>query len=218
MGFEKQLIELKFRSNELLRANIILDPFSLEKIEELRADGDFKYYISGSLIGEISSPQGVLSRELVSGIQYSDSVSRSDWVEQYLANFDFKRVRLVEIPILSLRNLGVYLDSAWRQKHMGHYDNTLTDCRKALEETRRVIQSKGFINENLERRDKTDWKRYLDSDSIGEILGNIEQQLYRFTSIAAHPGKAINIEDADYALLITHATINYLKKGLNASI
>ncbi|TET87472.1 MAG: hypothetical protein E3J46_06295 [Desulfobacteraceae bacterium] len=108
-----------------------------------------------------------------------------------------------------------HLNSAWKQKHMGQYDKVLTDCRLAIEELRNIVKSQGHINEELKRKDKLDWKAFFNSDNVGDIFSNIDQQIFRFSSAGAHPGKAINLEDADYALLITHAIVNMALKKMS---
>ena len=94
-----------------------------------------------------------------------DSIPKSDWVEKFLSQFDYKHVQLVEIPHLSsanFENISQYLSDAWKQKHMGHNVVTLINCRKAIEETRKLIQSEGFVKENTEKKDKTNWKKFID--------------------------------------------------------
>lgn len=107
-----------------------------------------------------------------------------------------------------------HLNSAWKQKHMGQYDKVLTDCRLSVEALRNIVISKGYTNEELERKDNLDWKAFFNSPSFGDIFSKIDQQIHRLTSTAAHPGKSINLEDADYALLITHALVNMALKKL----
>ena len=45
---------------------------------------------------------------------------------------------------------------------------------------------------------------------IGKYVEDITENIRRFCNRAAHSGKAIAKEDADYALLTTHATINLI--------
>ena len=216
MDFETPQISVGQNENELVPGYLLLDPYTLFKIEEIREGGDLNFFIRGALIGEKISGQNHIHMENCSNLQITDTISKSDWVEKFLPSFDYKHVSLVEIPHLSsetFSKIAGYLDSAWKQKHMGQYDNTLTDCRKAIEETRSLIQSEGFVKENSDKRDKTDWKTFFDSDSIGKICEKIDQQIYWFTSKGAHPGRGINLEDADFALLISQALINYVIKN-----
>lgn len=215
INFEMSGIDVGTRGTQGLPGHLILDPYLLSKIEETRGDGDVELHAHGSLIGEKSTQPGIIQKDVVYGIQIPISIPKSDWVEKMLPRFKFKDVHLIEIPRIKsepLQKISGCLDSAWKQKHMGQYDKVLTDCRKAIEELRIFVQSQGFTKENSERKDNTNWEGYFGSDSIGEIFGKIDQQVYRFFSLAAHSGKSINLEDADYALLITHAAANYIIK------
>ena len=88
-------------------------------------------------------------------------------------------------------------------------------CARAVEALRNIVISKGYVNEMLERKDQIDWKAFFNSPSFGDIFSKIDQQIHRLTSTAAHPGKSINLEDADYALLITHAIVNMALKKMS---
>ena len=77
-----------------------------------------------------------------------------------------------------------------------------------MKKLRRSIKEYGFVDEKIEEGDKPDWNSLLGSQSVGKMFKQIEQQIWRFSSIGAHSGKAINREDADYAVMITHAMVN----------
>ena len=220
LDFDTPQIEINKNDAYHLSGYLLLDPYLLHKIEEIREGGDLNYFIFGHVLGERLDPKNIPHKGMGTNLQVTESISKSDWVEKFLPRFNFKHVQLVEIPHLtsqSFEKIAGYLSDAWKQKHMGHYDNTLTDCRRAIEETRKMVKSLGYVNENTERRDKTDWAKYFDNKDIGDIFTKIDQHLYRFTSKGAHPNKGINREDADYALLISQAGINYVIKTFENS-
>jgi len=217
--FSFELSQLVLSRNQRLAmpGYVVLDYYMIKKIEELRANGDVDFLIHGNFVETHLKAQTRASKQLLSQ-QTKVRISKSDWVEKILPAFDYKEVILVEIPKLNAKeyeSVIQHLNSAWKQKHMGQYDKVLTDCRLAIEELRNIVKSQGHINEELKRKDKLDWKAFFNSDNVGDIFSNIDQQIFRFSSAGAHPGKAINLEDADYALLITHAIVNMALKKMS---
>ena len=213
-SFELSQLELPRNQRLSMPGYVVLDYYMIKKIEELRANGDVNFLIYGNFVETHLKAQTLASTQLASQ-QTKVRISKSDWIEKVLPAFDYKEVILVEIPKLNAKeyeNVIQHLNSAWKQKHMGQYDKVLTDCRLSVEALRDIVKSKGYTNEELERKDKLDWNTYFNSPSFGDIFSKIDQQIYRLTSTAAHPGKSINLEDADYALLITHAIVNMALK------
>ena len=126
----------------------------------------------------------------------------------------------MEIPVIETKEfetVSKYLDSAWKAKFMGQYDKVLTDCRKIIEELGTAVRKKGYETID-EKEDKIpDWRKFFNVESeIGDIFGTINQKIYGFTWRGAHTGKSINLEDADYALMITHAIANMVIKKVES--
>ena len=216
-SFDFSQLVLGRNTSQAMPGYVVLDYYMIKKIEELRANGDVDFRIYGNFVETHLKAQTPASTQLPSQ-QTEVRVSKSDWVETILPQFDYKEVILVEIPKLNAKEYEKviqHLNSAWKQKHMGQYDKVLTDCRLSVEALRKIVISKGHTNEELERKDKLDWKAFFKSPSFGDIFSKIDQQIHRLTSTAAHPGKSINLEDADYALLITHAIVNMALKKMS---
>ncbi len=215
--FEFSQLELPRNQRQAMPGYVVLDYYMIKKIEELRANGDVDFRIYGNFVETHLKAQKQASTQLLSQ-QTEVRVSKSDWVENILPRFDYKEVILVEIPKLNAKEYEKviqHLNSAWKQKHMGQYDKVLIDCRLSVEALRNIVISKGYTNEELERKDNLDWKAFFNSPSFGDIFSKIDQQIHRLTSTAAHPGKSINLEDADYSLLITHAIVNMALKKMS---
>jgi len=220
-SFESSQLVISRNQHQAMPGYVFLDYYMIKKIEELSANGDIDFLIYGNFVETHLKAQTQTSPQLSTQLpsqQTKVRVSKSDWVEKILPRFDYKEVILVEIPKLSANEYETviqHLNSAWKQKHMGQYDKVLTDCRLSVEALRKIVRSKGHVNEELQRKDKLDWKAFFGSPSFGDIFSKIDQQIHRLTSTAAHPGKSINLEDADYALLITHAIVNMALKKMS---
>ena len=196
LNFEAPLRDLDSGSTSITTGYIPLDYFMLKKIEEFREDGDVFYNLTGNFIGTYYSQNNVAAHFVVTSASTDVRISKSDWVEKFLPHFDYKEVSLLEIPKIPFNNfekIGNHLNSAWKQKHMGHYDKVLLDCRKAIEALRIVVRESGFVDESNEKGDKPDWNSLFNSRKVGNIFKKIDQQIWRFSSIGAHTGKAINI-------------------------
>lgn len=198
--------------------DLSLDHYGLGQIEKLRESTDLRLRIDGGFLAE--NQQQPQSKNYVS-FSHDLRISKSDWVEDILPRMKYKEVMLVEIPKLiepQFEGMSVYLIDAWRQYSMGEYDKVLTECRKALEELSKTVKSKGFEkeagNSQGERKKVPDWEKLLNNSDSGNIIGGIHQKLLGFVAPGAHAGKAINREDADFALMVTHAIVNLVIRKL----
>lgn len=216
LTFDEGMLDLLINSDKNINGYVTMDHYILKKIEEIRSGGDVRYRIYGGFVGiPMPSPPQITSFKRSDKNQVESRISKSDWVEKFLPAFQFKNVSLLEIPSIDsedFRKVSEHLDSAWKQKFMGEYDKVLTDCRKVIEEIGTIVRKKGFeIEEDGTKR--PDWKKFFSGDNdIGDIFGTINQKIYGFTWPGAHTGKSINLEDADYALMITHSIANMVIK------
>ena len=173
----------------------------------------------GNFIGTYFNERGMSISKSVGYQNIEGRISKSDWVETFLPAFNYKEVSLLEIPKIgatNYQNVINHLNSAWKQKHMGQYDKVLTDCRKVIEEISTIVRKLGFETQEENGKKVPNWKKFFGSgEEIGEIFGSINQKLYGFTWLGAHTGKSINLEDADYVLMITHAIANMVIKKIS---
>lgn len=156
-----------------------------------------------------------------SSVTVSFRIPKSDWVEKILPQLKYKDVALLEIPRLEdveFADVVEYINAAWKYHSMGEYSQVLGECRKALETLTTKVKNKGLEKEVMEegkRRIILDWNKLLGSDEIGEIVGSICQKTWGFVTPGAHAGKTINREDADFALMVTHAMANFVSRKLH---
>jgi hypothetical protein len=191
---------------------LLLDYYSLGQIEKIRGSKDLQLQIRGSIIAEIhQQPQ----TKTAMGFQFDFRVAKSDWVENILPGLRYKDVALLEIPKLpdsEFEDIANHINAAWKQYSMGEYGNVLTDCRKALETLTGKMKAKGFEKETTDNEGKKkkipDWDKLLGSSELGDILGTVNQKVLGFVAPGAHAGKAINKEEADFGLMITHSLLN----------
>jgi hypothetical protein len=187
---------------------LILDHYALKKIE-LRGNGDL-------VINPICwiTYLDTNNEYRTNQAYFEYTLHQSEWINKYLPVFNFKQVHLIELPIIEGSEIiSKHLTSAWNSKSMGKYDETLVYCRKALEEISNKVKKDGFSKQETgDKNPVPDWKEYFNSERIGEIFSTINPKIAYFTAPGAHTGSSINLEDADYAILITYAIINYVFK------
>jgi hypothetical protein len=191
---------------------LILDYYSLGQIERIRGSKDLQLQVRGSIIAEIQQqPQ----TKTAMGFQFDFRVAKSDWVENILSTVGYKRVTLLEIPELPDSEFGDivnHINAAWKQYAMGEYSNVLTECRKALETLTGKMKAKGFERETTDnegtKKRIPDWDKLLGSSELGDILGTVNQKVLGFVAPSAHAGTAINKEEADFGLMVTHSLLN----------
>jgi len=190
-----------------------LDYYRLTQIEKLREGGDLQGSIHLSLSIERQQPPLIDFRVF----SFSVRIPKSDWVEKIMPQLKFKEVFLIEIPKIEnpqFSDVIVKLNEAWKQYSMGEYDKVLSECRKALEGLLRVVKNQGYQKESENKKQIVDWERIVGNKDSGEIIGVLVQKIIGFTTPGSHFGKSINREDAELALLNTHALINFITKKL----
>lgn len=193
-----------------------LDHYGLNQIEKLREGEDLRLEADISFLAELPEEPPTSS----SLVRVPFAIPKSDWVEKILPRLKYKDVALLEIPRLKdveFADVIKYVDAAWKYYSMGEFSQVLGECRKALETLTTKVKDKGLkkeITEAGEKKTVPDWNKLLHNDEIGEIIGSICQKTFGFVVPGSHAGKSINREDADLALMITHAIVNFASAKL----
>ncbi|MFP3138124.1 MAG: hypothetical protein RXS42_07895 [Nitrososphaeria archaeon] len=197
-----------------------LDHYRLAQVEKIREGGDLQIRMELSFIINIYS-FGNLATRLPSGVSIDGRIPKSDWVERILPQLKFKDVSLIEIPKIENPEFGEVINEindAWKQYSMGEYDKVLTGCRKAMEALGKIVKDKGFkkeaTDEKGEKKTVPDWEKAVGDEKIGKIIEDFVQKLFGFLAPGSHYGKSINREDAELAILNTHALVNYVARKL----
>ena len=210
--FDSFFITLSGQNTVSVRARLILDQNGLRKIEKLRENGDIRFniYCFVTLLDQYN-------KHFICQSNFDGKIAKSDWVEKFLPTFKYKEVVLLEVPKLDFPELSQaaeFLNDAWKKKSMGQFSDVLLDCRKALEFITDEVKKKGFKTED----GKPDWEKFLGDKVLGDINAIIIQKLSGFIAPGVHYGKIFNIEDAEYALMITYAITNYVLNKLTRNI
>ncbi len=194
-----------------------LDQYKLHQIEKFRNGTDLALQMNISFIMEYRhKPQ---NKEIGRYNNLRIEIPKSEWVEKILPNIGFKDVSLIELPKINQQwqKIIEHINEAWHQNSMGKYDKVLTECRKALEALNNEVKKKGFektTNDKGEEKIIPDWESFFNSGNVGDTIGKMNQKFFGFLSSSAHTGKAINREDADYALLVTHGMVTLVTENL----
>jgi hypothetical protein len=186
-----------------------LDYYVISELEKFREGKDLELRIILRFVAKAQTPQQF---SICPQMSLPVRISKSDWVEQYLPQMKFRDVLLLEFPKLDgtdFKEAVDHLNNAWKQHGFGEYDKVLEECRKTLEKTKELLKKKGLLKE-----DEVDWKWILQSDRASEYVSNVYKNVWGYNSQGAHIGKSINREDADFALLTTHALLVLLTKKI----
>jgi len=184
-----------------------LDFYSISQIEKIREGKDLQLQLQLKFVVKAQAPQPIT---MSPGMNIPVRIPKSDWVESYLPQLKFRDVFLLEFPKLEnaeFRDAVSHLNSAWKQFGLGEYDKVLEECRKALEAAKDTAKTKGLLKE-----DEVDWEQILEGDRAGSYVSSVHKGVWGFNARGAHIGKSINREDADFALLTTHALFVLLTK------
>jgi len=194
-----------------------LEHYGLSQIEKLREGGDLRLEANINFLAEVYQ-QPPTQNSFSANISFA--IPKSDWVEKILPQLKYKDVALLEIPRLKdaeFADVVKYVDAAWKYYSMCEHSQVLSECRKALEALTTKVKDKGFRKEIIEEEKKKivpDWSRLLDSEEMGDIIGSICQKTFGFVAPGSHAGKSINREDADFALMVTHAMVSLISHKL----
>jgi len=202
---------MSLNQNASLSLVFELNPYRLSAMEKLRESKDLQLVVA-LFCNAVFDMQPKARNTLCFRIELR--IPKSDWAETYLPQLGFKTVSLIEVPQPINPDFDEtisYLNDAWKQYSMGEYHRVFTDCRKAKESLAEKIKSKGFEKEEIQDGKKImvpDWDKFFDNEELGDAVAVISKKISRITSTGAHPGRLICKEDADFALMVTHAMIN----------
>jgi len=200
--------------NQVVTFSLIfeLTPNRLSTMEKLREAKDMQLIVS-MFCNYVIEPQPNSRNSL--GFRLDFRIPKSDWTETYLPQLGFKTVSLIELPQPAEPEFNEaigHLNDSWKQFSMGEYHSVFPDCRKEKESLSEKIKSKGYEKEETTQENKKimvpDWEKFFGNEELGEAIAVISKKLSRITSTGAHPGRLICKEDADFALMTTHAMVN----------
>ncbi len=214
---EKPFITLFPNNEENLELYLELDQYKLHQIEKFRKGSELALQMNFSFIIE---SRDKLQNKGMGNLNLRFEIPKSEWVEKILPNIGFKDVSLIELPKINQewQKIIEHINEAWHQHSMGKYGNVLTESRKALEALNNEVKKKGFEKTITNNKGETeripDWHRFFNSKNVGDTVGKMNQKFFGFLAPSAHTGKAINREDADFALLVTHGMVTLVTENL----
>lgn len=217
LSSEKPYIILYSNNEQTLELYLELDHYKLHQIEEFRKGSDLSLQMNINFVVEKrGQPQ---NRDMNSFNNIRFEIPKSEWVEKILPNIGFKDVSLIELPKINQKwqKIIEHINEAWHQHSMGKYDKVLIECRKSLEALGNEVKNKEFIKtikNEKEEKSIPDWEKLFNSENVGDTVGAIYKKFYGFLAPSAHTGKAINKEDADFALLVTHGIVTLVTENL----
>lgn len=205
-----------------------LDYYTLERMEQIREGDDLgiKIRLKGTIYAITNSgsrPGQIQIHDFPSdflGIA-TKRVPKSEWAEDILSKTNLKFVRLVELPTVipseDTKEIAEYLEKAWRSFLRGEYDNTLKECRSALDLTSSLVKEKGFTKEedvNGQTRKVPNWRALFEFDEVAKFVEDFFRKIRGTTWPGAHPGRNVSREDATLILTTTYALIYYITRRL----
>jgi len=219
---------LELNQPKTLSFCIYLTPLQIETIEKLRGRDDLWIRITLSFHRGVA-PEELFTRppywEPVLHKEYGEQIkiAKSDWIEEYLPKLGYKRVRLIEVPLLpedipeEFKAIVDGIEEAWRYFAMGEYGQTLTSCRIAIEALRNWFYNQGMKRvKQINQKQKTlpDFRKFTNSESLGRAMERIYEGLYELVSLGPHffP-HGISRPEAEHALMSTYSLANYVIKS-----
>ncbi|WXG45206.1 MAG: hypothetical protein WED05_00505 [Candidatus Atabeyarchaeum deiterrae] len=219
------------REPRRLELHFDVDPWKLEKIEQIRAGSDLmlQLILHFHKKRENEPTYQMSSSMIVTHPEYGEQIkiAKSDWVENYLPKLGYRRSRILEIPMLEptpedFRQVPLYLDEAWKHYSRCDCDDVMTNCRRALESLTEAIKKLGFKktepDESGRERTVPNWKSFFGEH--GTLAENFEKTFrgtIGFLQPGAHTGRAISGSEAEFALMSTYSLSNYVIKTNNKS-
>jgi len=217
---------LELNKLETLSFCIYLTPLQIETIEKLRGRDDLWIRIT------LSFHRGATPEELFTRPPYWEpglhkeygeqiKIAKSDWVEEYLPKLGYKRIRLIEVPLIApvpeeFKAIVDGIEEAWRYFAMGEYRQTLSSCRIVIEALRNWFYSQGMKRVkqvNQKQKMLPDFRKFTNSERLGRAMERMYEGLYELVSLGPHffP-HGISRPEAECALMNTYSLVNYVIK------
>ena len=203
-----------------------IDPWRLEKIEELREGKDMWLKID-LRVCEVGSnglakwPEWVTVRRSRTGDALI-KIAKSDWVEGILSRLGLRRIRLIEIPGFEVpdefKEISNCIEGAWKSYLRGDYDDVVMDCRKCLITLSDIVRKSGY--ERIEEKDGgqrpiPDWKKlFKEHERLAKDFEKVFRGAYGFTQPESHKVFGTVRGEAEFILLTTYSIANYVLKTI----
>jgi TusA-related sulfurtransferase len=196
-----------------------LDHFGLSQIERIRNNKDIR--LKASLRFSFEMPSQYVDRTTKFPIKQAGTqqlqeytIPKSVWLERILPAFNFKEVFLLEIPKLmenaDTAELAKHLSRALDKLSSGDYPGVLTDCQKALEETKAIAKKKGYTRV-VESAERIDFGHFSDKEKIQEALEKSWQGVWGFGQAGGrHIGGERGKDEAWLSILSTFGLVNLI--------
>lgn len=212
-------------SKQTWELGIALSPYHLQKIEEIRRGSDLwlcmQFYCQAADLGADSpQPRGFVSPQIRGDTSSSKYVPfripKSDWLP-VLSNLGYGDCYLIEVPLRGvpgrreLKKALTHLTNAWDHFNLGADSEVLGSCHKAFER---------IALDNDAKPDQNGWEKILHGVDRArrEKLKHMLHRLCDYLHLGRHEveDERIGLEhsDAEYALIMTQATLAYLAKVL----
>jgi len=215
---------------ERIFVDFVLDPWRLEKLEELREGKDLRLRINLHY-HEVSSSGLVEPDEksiLVVDEKYGEGikVAKSEWIDEFLPGLGLRRVRLIEVPVLEpipdeFKDVVGYVEEAWKCYLRGDYDDAIANCRRSLIAVDDAVRKMGYekyeVDEKSGERRVPDWKKLFGHETLAENFEKTFRGCFGFTQPGSHAGRAITRKEAEYAIYTTHSIVNFIVKAITKS-
>lgn len=199
------------RSTVLL--TLFTSHFALSQVEELRYEKAFiklKLHLT-SLRGDTTELKDTFIKTESIWIPSENSyeIARSDWID-LLKEVGYSENILFELPVPKLNILSPdvieHLNNARRLFLLGEPMEVMTNCRKAIDKTLKIINSmKGSFIENIDLGSTPDENYPNKSERFFKMVHKAKL----FCSMGPHDGFQINRRDAELALHWTITTVRY---------
>jgi hypothetical protein len=210
-------------SEQIWQLGMVLSPYHLQKIEEIRKGGDLylcmQFFCQAADLGTDPPQLRNLVSPQIRGATWSSNyvpfrIPKSDWLP-VLRNLGYGDYYLIEVPLRGvperseLKKALTYLTKAWDHFNLGADSEALGSCHKAFE---RIA-----LDHNA-KPDQNGWEKVLQGvdRTRREKLKHMLARMCDYLQLGRHEPKDERIEldrfDAEYALIMTQATLAYLAR------
>lgn len=154
---EKLVHHIVFGDSKTIELYCDLTPYQVEIIERLRDGDDLRLGITVFVQEDVKPDSLIVKRPYQIGA--TGRMAKSDWIEKYLPKLGYKRVKLIEVPMLpesipeEFKDAPTYLEGAWKHYLTGDYDEVMVDCRRVMEVIATAVKRLGC--EKYETDEKT---------------------------------------------------------------
>jgi hypothetical protein len=143
------------------------------------------------------------------------TIGQGEWIKN-LKDLDFKDILIIELPKPKqeqpiLNDIYESLTNTWKYFQRAEWNQTLGTTRFTMDKLTTLVRGKGHLRIDDDGKERTDWKGFFGSETLGDIVNNLYSKLYKIcSSQGSHGFKSDASPHLSYFSVLQLSSLVYL--------